>query len=329
MSDRTPHDVVPETPLALLPTDSALAEHVRRLPAFTVPWDRLADTSGWLVWLGHPPVPDGLPLLPIREDLLWDEPAQTLAVVAAISLSYAHSRGATNRFEIRRILHREAPVAVLVPDTPHASLLGGISALREIGVPLLEASDGIANRVRQIPAFNARSVAHTVDLGMRHDPVFSFLAKRIESAETVGDNSLSSFILHSEGERDGLSVTGDLSERIGIEIGVSAEGIGIAETAVIERDAASYPSFFEFATSQLVGNQLQISWDAARPLSATQIGEVFRVWLKALWNIPLVDVRLAFAPSHGRSALLVDMRARAQQYRAIRDEMLRGEADQK
>ncbi len=54
----------------LLPEGSALGEHLADLPHFDVPWDRLAESDGWSVWLGHPPVPGAIEILPAPPELV-------------------------------------------------------------------------------------------------------------------------------------------------------------------------------------------------------------------------------------------------------------------
>ena len=75
---------------------SAVAQAAHGLDPFMVPYDHLADDHGWLLWLGHPPVPDGLPLLPVPDHLLWGEPITALAAATLVCADYAVRRGAVD-----------------------------------------------------------------------------------------------------------------------------------------------------------------------------------------------------------------------------------------
>ncbi len=296
--------------------DAALARAGAALPAIAVPWDRLASVLGWVVWLGHPPVPAGLPILPAPEELVWGDPLVALATAAAVSLDYASRRAEVGPLDMASMLRHEAPVAVIVPGDVHPTLAGAIAEAEQLGIPIVRDAAATVDILTAIPSFAARQVAHDGNVSRRHDPALSF--QTIEAATRIGGNPLSSFVLHHEGERDGVSVIGNLSARFGVEIGVLDPAVGLEETAVLEAMAATYPSFLDGLTSRIEGHSLEVAWGSGDEPTAQDLGEVIRSWLKALHGLRLVDVRIAFAPLQGRSALLTDMRARAAAYKELR-----------
>jgi hypothetical protein len=203
-----------------------------------------------------------------------------------------------------------------VPGEIHPSVRASLEQVELLGVPLVRSPADAVKSIRHLPGFNARRQAHAVDLGRPHDPVFSF--EQFDVEQRIGANSLSSFVLHPEGERDGLSITGEMSDRVGIEIGVSSPHVGVGQTLKLEREAAQMPSFLEGVSANLSSQTLKIGWRAGDAPTPEQIGRVMHTWLKALYGLDLVDIRIVFAPIHGRSARLVDMRERAKQYSAFR-----------
>jgi len=302
---------------------SVLSKTAALLPTFEPPWEHLARLSGWVVWLGHPPAPpfSDPPLLPAPSELLWDAPATSLATVAGLSLRYAQRRGAVTRAAIQRLLLREGPIAVIIPDEPHPSLCPALNEIAGLGIPLVPGTDALDVRLASIPSFAARLRGHAAPIARPHDPSLAF--QSIAPVDTIGANPLSSFVLHHEGERDGISVTGEPSQRLGLEIGVRGPALGLAETIGLEASAATYPPFLDGVTSRLEGHSLEIGWAGKAKPDPPAIGHVLRAWLMALDVVDLVDVRLVFAPPTGRSAVLTDMRARAAAFREYRAEALR------
>jgi len=292
-------------------------------PPFGVPWDRLASVDGWAVWLGHPPVPDGLTPPPVPPSLLWDDPATAIAVAAEIACRYALRRGAAAPPEAKTLLGRESPIAVVVSDEVHPSLDAPLAMVAALGVPVLEGEPDPPAALAALAPFAARRAGHAVGLGRPHDPALA--AQSVSPVDTMGGNPLSSFVLHAEAERDGISVVGEPSSRLGVEVGVTAPGVGIAETAALEAAASEMPAFLDGVSCRIEGHSLAIGWDERGRPSPEAIGGALRAWLKALRGMEAVDVRIAFAPPQGRSALLVDMRARAAAYRELRDELRRGD----
>jgi hypothetical protein len=298
---------------AALGNDSALAATARAVEPFIVPYDQLARVDGWFIWLGHPPAPDGLSVLPVPGRLLWDEPITTLAVAAAVAADYAARRGARSAETMRAVLERESPVAIVVPDDVVLSLRQMLSQIADIGVPVVDRPAELATLASLAP-FALRRDAHASPLLHRpHDPALSF--QEFVVAERIGGDARSSYILHNAGERDHVAVIGEIGERVAIEIGVRGQDVTQQDIEILERQAAIIPSFLNGVTSRLSGSALEIGWRRDVTPDAKEIADVFAVWLKALYGVDLVDVRVAFAPASGRSALLAAMKARA---RAIR-----------
>ncbi len=298
---------------------AALVQASTTAPSFDPEFERLAVDPGWVVWLGHPPIPDlgAFRLLPAPPELLWDEPAHAVITAAGVSAEYARRRGATDAEAVSTMLRREGPLAVVVPGEVHESLRALLAELESLlGVPLVSGTHDLGERLRDVLPFAARVRGHAAPVGRPHDPALA--TQSFEVVERIGGNPLSSFVLHHEGERDGVSVVGEFGDRLGIEIGVRGAGIDLPETAALERFAAAYPAFLDGVISREEGHSLEIGWrDGARP-TAELIGEAMRAWLKALDGVELVDVRIGFAPPHGRSAYLTDMRARAAAFKELR-----------
>ncbi len=318
-------DTGEELLIAALGPVSPLARAAIAVEPFVVPYDRLARVDGWVVWCGHPPVPSGVPLLPAPEHLLWGEPVEALATAAAVAADYAARRGARDAATMIALLRNEGPVAVVVPEPVHARLAAALDDLVRLGVPVVEPAGDVEQALASVRAFAVRRIAHAARVGRPHDPALSF--QQIAVSDRIGGNPQSLFIVHHEGERDGVRVIGSLAPRFGLEVGLRGPGITLERTAEIESQAAVIPSFLAGVTSQLAGHSLEIGWqDSAKP-EPEAIGEVLRAWLKAFYDAEIVDVRLAFAPPRGRSALLTEMRARASAYREIRAAAIAGHPD--
>ncbi|HEY8446545.1 MAG TPA: hypothetical protein VIL01_05505 [Thermomicrobiales bacterium] len=318
-------DTGEELLVAALGEESALAQAAAAVEPFIVPYDQLARVDGWVIWCGHPPAAPGLPLLPAPEHIIWGEPAAALAAAALVSADYAARRGARDAMATRSLLAREGPIAVVVPEPVHPQLQPTLDELRSLGVPIIEQPSDALAAIAAIPAFAMRRTAHAAPVGRLHDPALGF--QQVIMDVRIGGNPLSSFVVHHEGERDGVQVIGTLSPRAGIEVGLRGAGITLERTEEIEREAAHIPSFLDGVTSRVAGHSLEIGWRHGNEPTPEQIGEVFRAWLKALHGADLVDVRLAFAPPRGRSALLTEMRARAKAYRQVRVAALAGDPD--
>lgn len=310
----------------MLAEGGALAAGVSAMPAFAPPWADLAGRSGWVLWLGLPPVP-GLGAahpLPVPPDLVWGDPTTALATAASVALAYARRRGAADRAGVGALLRREGPVAVAVPEEVAPTLQAALAELEGLGVPLLFGAEGVAQRLAGLPAFAARALGHAAPIERAHDPALAW--QEAVAVGRMGGDPLSSYVLHPEGERDGVRVTGEPSGRLAIEVGVRGAGVGLPESAALEALAAAYPGFLDGVESREdeQGHGLVIGWAEGRRPEGTEVGEAIRAWLRALDGIDLVDVRLVFAPAAGRSARLTDMRARAAAFKEYRAEVLRG-----
>ncbi len=295
----------------------------RAVPSFAIPWADLACVDGWAVWPGHPPVQDVLALLPAPPESLWDRPKLSVDLVRSVVAAYAARRGAVGAAASRAVVAREAPVAVVVPDDLASPIEARLVALGAAGVPVVRRPADPRRALAALPSFAARRAAHRVDLGRAHDPAHT--AQQVDPAATIGGNPLSSFVVHAEGERDATTVTGEPSEANAMEVRGSGARFGIAETAALESAATEIPGFLDGVRSAFVGHSIAVRWSDGPGSSPRAIGGPVRAWLKALHAVALVDDRIASAPAGGRSACLVDTRARAAAYRKHRQHVLAGE----
>lgn len=307
---------------AALGEDSSLAGAARSIEPFIVPYDQLARVDGWVVWLGHPPVPDGLAILPISDHLLWDDPATAIAAAVAVAADYAARRGAHNADEMKTILDRESPLAFVVPDTITTSLRDLLNEAVIIGISIIERPDDLENSIVGLPSFAMRRNAHAAPVGRLHDPALSF--QHFVAVGRAGGDGLSSFVVHDGGRVDSVVASGDTGEHLGIEVGVATLNNNPVAIESLEQAAALIPSFLNGVTSERSGDSLQVGWRLdARP-SAQEIGEALRVWLKALHDLRIVDVRVAFAPAQKQSPVLAEMHARAVAIREARSALSGG-----
>lgn len=304
---------------AALGAASPLTKGAQTVEPFIVPYDQLARIDGWLVWLGYPPVPAGIALLPAPDHLLWNEPETALAASAAVVADYAARRGARSAEAMWATLERESPLAIVVPDELTAAVRTWVGELARVGVPVLERPADLASALAAVGPFRLRREAHRAEIGRPHDPALSF--QRFVVDARIGGDAQSTYVLHNGGRHDRVDVVGTLGERVGIEIGVRGAGITVKSTIELERRAASIPSFLNGVTSRLVDGSLEIGWRSDAPPTGEEIGEAFRVWLKALHGVELVEVRLVFAPDGERSDPLADLSARAEAYRRRRENL--------
>lgn len=304
----------------LLPEGSALGELLETLPPFDVPWNHLAGADGWSVWLGHPPVPETIEIVPAPSELVWGDPATVLGTAVSASLRYALLRGASSFVAAAGILQREGPVSLIIPGDLSPHFAASLAECTALGIPMVIGSESMTSDLALLRQRRIRREAHAVALGRPHDPALS--GQHVEVVGSFGGNSLSSFVLHSEGDADGVRVTGTPSERMAVEIGVQGEGLNLGASLLLEDDAARIPGFLDGVSSDRSGNTIAIGWAAGQQPDPETLGKLWQTWLKAIWGATLIDVRLAFAPDHGRSALLVDMRTRSSQYHAYRTETL-------
>ncbi len=133
-------------------------------------------------------------------------------------------------------------------------------------------------------------------------------------------------MVHTEGEQDGVSIVGVPSERWGVEVGLGPD-VSYDRLAEIEAEIARFPAFIGGCESELKDEAIVLGWSGDDPPDAQAIGTAIHAWTSALFDLDLVDVRIVFAPSRGRSAVLTDMRARARAFRLYRDAVIAGHPD--
>ena len=296
-------------PEALLLEASGHDEYFRSLiesaGPLLAPYDMLVDEDGWLVDPGHSEL-----------TAPFDDPARSVdqrAVNALlVACDYAVRRGATDHASARIVLERESPIAV-------------VSIKATASIHRTAARFGIsAESPADKPASFARRARAHAELPFPSDPVLSFQPRPLDW--DMGDNSLSSFVVHNEGNQDGLTIIGELSERWGVEVGLP-KSMSFEALAEIELDVAEMPSFLRGVTSRFAGQALEVGWVAGQAPEVEQIGNSMRVWSKALFDLEFADVRIFFAPPRGRAPVLTDMRARARAFRLYRDAVMAGHSD--
>lgn len=288
--------------LELAGGDEQVTRMVLEMGPLMVPFDSLADLDGWEID-PHSREPGAI----------FDDPTldtdQRIANALLVALDYAVRRGADDVQDALEILGRETPIKIVEPVDATKDLFAFVERIGLIG--------------RANP-FARRARGHELAGGIRSDPALSFQPRSTDNE--IGNNALSSFIVHVEGEMNQVSVTGDPSERWGVEIGLSPT-VGIERLPEIEAEIAGMPSYLDGVSSTLEDDGLVVGWAGnARP-DPHDIGCVIRAWTMALFDIDLVDVRIVFAPARGRSAVLTNMRARAKAYRLYRDAVISGHPD--
>ena len=261
------------------------------------PYDNLVQEDGWLVDATSPQA-----TAPFDDPALKSEQRAVNAML--IACDYAVRRGASALPQVKAVLARESPVGLIVGDKVSRS--GSLA--KRLGVLAPAATKPSA-------AFARRSRAHA-ELSFPCDPVLSFEPRSLDW--DMGDNSLSSFVVHNAGERDAVSISGEVSERWGVRVGLPSS-TPIESVAEIEREVATMPSFLTGVTSMFDGQALEVGWAAGEAPKVQQLGESIRVWTKALFDVDAVDVRIVFAPARGRAAVLTEMRAWARDFRSHRD----------
>ena len=250
----------PERLVAEAFSSEPVIEAARNLPPFPVPYDHLAAVPGWVIWIGHPPVPGELPIAPWPHELLYGDPHTTLAAAALVVADYAVRRGAANSVQWRTLIERESPITLVLPGDVHRTLQRPLGILTNVGVPVIARIETSQSLQEQSLPARMRAEAHSAPIQRNHDPAMTFQIFNV--VETIGGNPLSSFIVHSEGERDGVHVTGEFSPRFGLEVGLRSHAIGIAETEDIELEVARMPSYLDGVSSQfhrsLVGDWVAV-----------------------------------------------------------------------
>jgi hypothetical protein len=294
---------------------------------FHVPYDRLAGIDGWVVWLGHPPVPEDLPLLPAPDHLIFDDPATAIATGLLVAADYAVRRGARDVESAAAILARESPVAIVAPGDLHRSLRAMARRAAEAGVAVVIASgEASPDAIRvDVPAFAHRAEAHAVDLGRPHDPVLAFQPRVAEVV--IGGNNASTFVVHDQGVGNGWRTTGALGSSVAIAIGLPDDAFDVASTATLEPVLALIPGFLDGVASWFQGDALAIGWHVGDSLEPDTIARAFHTWTKSLTGAAFVDVRIAFAKPGERTAEFDALRQLASSYNDYRSAVLAGHPD--
>jgi hypothetical protein len=304
-----------------LPEHRSLVERVIFAEPFHVPYDRLATVDGWTLWLGHPPIPDGLPLMPAPEELIWDDPGTAVVTALLVAADYAIRRGAVDSMSAAVILHRESPIAIVIPGPLNQALEPILIAAETAGVPVVrgeaESPDELA---AMIDSFGMRRAAHAVDLGRRHDPALSFQTH--VPGFTTGGTPLSSLLVHNEPAGEGVKVEQEIGLHLGIAIGVSGPAVTLEKTLELERLAAEIPSFLDRISASVIGDSLSIGWGLDNAPTPEELANAFRVWLSALTGVEVTDVRIEFGVARRSDEELSKMRARANEYRNRREEAI-------
>lgn len=289
--------------LELLGNDPAVAKLIRTIGPLVVPFETLVHSEGWLLNFSGDTSQDALdnPYLDAElRELRW----------MLIACDYAVRRGASDAPSASKIIARESPVAFEFGDQNDHPVLNLASDLGLI-------TPGVA-------PFARRSLGHTLASPYESDPVLSFEEGSVDFV--WGDNALSSFVVHPKGERDGVSVIGKASERWAVEIGLDPQ-VEFGLLTSIEEEIALMPSFLGGCNSELRDGAIVLGWSGSGVPDPHAIAVTIHAWTRALFDLDLVDVRIVFAPSRGRSAILTDMRARAKVFRLYRNAVNAGHPD--
>jgi hypothetical protein len=288
----------PESLLLELAGENQLVrERIADIGPLLVPFEILADTDGWVIDLQS-----------ADSVTSFDDPAlgtdQRTINAALVAVDYAIRRGARTPSAVAAVLQREGPIAfrgLAQASTPIQVLI------RQLGV-----SDDFPS------AFSRRATGHELSEPFDSDPSLSFEERAFD--HVIGDNALSSLAVHTEGEGNQVLVTGALSDRWGVEVGLP-DSTPIAALDEIEAEIARMPSFMRGQSSALDDDGIVLGWRTGIEPDPRKIGLVIQAWTRALFDVEFADVRIAFGPPHGRSALLTEMRSRARAYRLLRDQV--------
>lgn len=299
--------VAPESLLRELARhDPAISTLIDSTGPLVTPYAMLVQTDGWLV------DPNSA-----EQTAPFDDPAlrpeQRAINTLLVACDYAVRRGASSVAEVMRILARESPIGILAAEADTA-LPRQLS--RELGIAVPTGDER--------PASFSRRARAQAELRVPCDPVLSFQPRALDW--DMGDNSHSSFLVHNLGEVDGLTITGDVSERWGVDVGLP-RATPLDALAEIEREVAVMPSFLRGVTSEFNGQTLEVGWRAGEAPAIEDIGQAIWVWTKSLYDLEFADVRIVFAPADGRAPVLTEMRKRALAFRLQRDAALSGRPD--
>jgi hypothetical protein len=277
--------------------DPQIVELIAGTGPLLVPFDTLTDIDGWLVDLAgdQAAAPFDDPLVPIE---------QRVVNALLVACDYAIRRGAETTDDTARILRRESPVAVHAQPSVGSRLRQVISDLG-VGSPFQE-------------SFARRRRGHELAGNIKTDPALSFKQRSVDL--DIGDNALSSLLVHANGGNDRAVALGEVGERWAVTIGLPANA-SLELIRKVEREAAVMPSFLRGVTSYASSGGIVVGWPHGHAPEPEQIAVVFQAWTKALFDLPNADVQIVFAPDSGESAALTEMRERADAIQMYRDAM--------
>ncbi len=281
-----------------------IEDRILSVGPLVVPFGHLATIDGWLVDpfdRQNAGTPFGYPSL---------EPNQRALRGLLVACDYAIRRGATDLNSLHPILKRESPIPFVSSEGHDASIA---KVIGELGLTGADSRPRITRRR-----------GHALSAPLVSDPVLSFKIGAVD--HRWGDNALSSFVVHNEGEADRSSIVGDPSPRWAVEVGLP-DTVPTADLVAIEPQIAAMPGFLSNVQSRMDDDALILEWSGTATPSPGEIAQAIRAWAMAFFDLPYVDVRLVFAPSRGRSAVLTEMRARARAFRLYRDAVAAGHAD--
>lgn len=201
-------------------------------------------------------------------------------------------------------------------DLPAPFAIAGLDDSDDAHVILREAASlGVASARHRGIAW--RRQAREMGADPTGEPLRALLEVPAGARPRIGGEGQTSFVVHSEPEQDGVEVSGDASSRAGIEIGIRAPGLDASGTAGLETLAAKIPMFLPGVWSELDDDAITIGWDDD-DLDEQWLAQQWYAWLRALPGVEAVDLRVVFAPRHGRSTFLTQMRQRARAWKAFR-----------
>jgi hypothetical protein len=282
--------------------DPQITELIAGTGPLLVPFDTLTQTDGWLVDLSsdHPAPPFDDPSLPGE---------QRIVHALLVACDYAIRRGAETTDDAQTILRRESPVALLVET--------------EIGSRLRRLVDDLGIGGRAPESFARRRRGHELAGSVISDPALSFKQRSVD--QDIGDNALSSLLVHAEGEEDQAVASGEIGERWAVDIGLPADAT-LELIHAVEREAAVIPSFLRGITSYASSDGIVVGWPHGHAPEPQEIAVVIQAWTKALFDLPTASVQVIFGPPTGESEHLTELRERADTIRMYRDAM-RSDAD--
>jgi hypothetical protein len=280
--------------LELAANDETVARLIGEMGPLMVPFDMLADIDGWFVDLSSG-----------QAAAMFDDPSlvvdQRAINAALVAVDYGIRRGAESAATVTRLLEREGPISC-----------GDLSRLSGPVRNLIKRL-GLADE--QPASFARRARGHALSNPVQSDPALSFEERAFD--HTIGNNALSSLLVHTDGDREGVRVDGMPSDRWAVEVGLPPE-TSPSVLDEIEREVALMPSFMRGLSSALDDDGIVLGWREGGEPDAGEIGRVIQAWTQALFDLEYADVLIVFGPPHGPSDALTQMRGRADRLRGAR-----------